>query len=261
MILRQYIRVLLKEGIFEAPPAMIDQITSWAEQELKKYSELVRSGQPFSPLNVSKKFPIDLTGWKYGENLFNSYIENVDSQKADAIKYMKDLIAQKEKEGNLEAVKAGHNILSAYIADGSDHEKYINVELSINYGAFGASWQKSSKTLRIYYKPGMNIRNAVRHELQHFAQSFLAKAKGSKKAGFPSAKIQSQIGDGSSSDQHIHDLADEEFYTVLADEIERAKQEKAEPRQFILNSPFFKSLKKNAPDKFKKAATELIKHI
>lgn len=269
-MLRAYIRAILTEGVFEAPPAMLDAIYIWAKQELKKYQTEVRSGQNFKPLNIKKEFPINLTGWRYGDVL-EQYLDIKANDGNEMIKQLNTMIAQAEKEDNYEKVESIKKTLSV-ISKSIERNPYktITVSLEVGTGHVGAYWQPASSELKIFYRSDMDLRGAIEHELRHFGQTLLSQVKKAK-VGFPSRNIatgESNVGTANLA-VNQHHLSDEEFYTVLADEIKKAQlQWKNRQRtnnlnefikHFINNSRFFSILKKQASGKFRKALSELVK--
>lgn len=265
-LIREYIRTVLNEGVFEAPSAMVDAVYNWATSEMQKYREHVRSGESFQHLDAKTKIPIDLTGWKYGDVL-EDYMEKAAVSHDEMMDHVRMHRERNRKKGNEDGVRAAEEMLDLFEKQREDiinKRRAITVTLQLGSGHQAATWQAAADTMAIFFRAGQTdkeLRNTIEHELRHFGQNLLADAKGTSHAGYPSKKIMSRMGHAGGTDVGEHDIADVEFYPVLADEIRRAQEEDADVRSFIADSSFFQILKQRAPGKFRKAVAELTKAI
>ncbi len=254
-LLKEYVRILV-EGLFEAPPVMVNEIFDWAVNELKNHRNLIRQGKITSKLKAEKKFSINLSGWKYGD-ILDDYVEKSSGDSSSLIKYMKDLIKQRRAEGNEISIEQEKEMIDSLAKGLSIKKDYITVifELAPSGHEYGGAWQKGGSILYIYFQPTdtlEDLKRTIEHELTHMSQDILSTVKGST-AGIPFRK--------KSLNQTEHDLEDIEFYTVLKDEIKKAKLKNLSPKEVIQNSSFFKLLKRKDIAKYKKAIKELYKNL
>ena len=260
----------------------------------KSYDLLVR-GEP-----GNKKVSIeqdDLTGdlgstfiEEAVEGRFKSGLRRIDTQTMiareslnQAKKYLNDM------EGFLEAMGWSQIKVMLFFEKHKRRGgvwKAFDRELQVDVGMTNPS-KKST-----FLEEVESIRDTIRHELRHFAQDILKKAKGlSEDAGLPSPSMRSEginpsgVPYGSHKRTQPHALRDVEFQTRLGDEIRRfirAVKNKVQPddyrdffrvwtaqeqnpgsemnRKYRVHSRrFFESLKKNQPEKWREAVKELFK--
>lgn len=153
----------------------------------------------------------------------------------------------------------------------------------------GATWSFIQKTLRIYvpehdFGAGFTaddfdnavetIKDRVRHEVQHVGQDLLSAIRGLKhRAGGPKRGLKQNLEPGSISE---HALRDVEFQTVLEDNISKVKRilptihrdrRREYVRMWVDQDPFrrgsraFRAWKEHAPEKWRRAVSELVKEV
>lgn len=268
-----------------------------------------------------RTFDIDADGWRYwGEAVEEKLHENVRDH---ASREVEKLTNWAEKSPEMAAyLQEKIEEAAEQAASGDPSWKKIHVHLQRESGeSFAGYWQRLRNRLVIvvpdtfheHYRT--NVLNTVRHELQHFAQDYLAYIAGKGmdilkqvKFGLPSKSIQTPEYEQWMGRSHprfdpdkaevrevhrklkqqgvdprkfdFHSLDDVEFYTKLADSIARLRdltddmdaEEKREAiKVFVGNkgdgpvwlrpSRFFRTLKRHARGKWKKAVKELVKAL
>jgi len=234
---------------------------------LKKY---VRPGvKPVAEGDsVTKKFKINTKGWRYGEKELERrvqvIIEKQQQETRDTIEFMQERLDEgKAKPGKEDQLKEVIERLQKDMKEGKGWDE-ITVELTTkSIKGARAYWQEGSRLLLIVLPYNAqpyqldDLSRTLRHELQHFGQSYLAytigiepweRHKRHKTPGFPSRKIQTpeyrqhygpehpgfqkdnpevkqlqrRLRDQGLSLRQIdlHALDDVEFYTRLADAID-----------------------------------------
>ena len=163
---------------------------------------------------AKKKFNVDLTGWKY--------VTDIDGAK----KTLKDagwgkISVELDFKGT--QYKGGH-------WNGTTHA--LNVEIGSGTTSRYIRTPEQARTLNALHYGMMEILRTCRHELQHVGQDLLRDIKGlTEDAGLPGRSVRNPMFDqrGISVDPNeegkkfykVHPLRDVEFYTNLADEIDR----------------------------------------
>ena len=272
-------------GIFEGPPAMLRPIFEWVRgliamrewafasdslklylstpdlagsldvitgyrsviQEAKKYAD-VSHARDIRKLNrISQKFPLDLTGWKYAQDV-----------------EMSDPTLKKWGGGIKVALT-----FASHSYGGMWKSETLTLEVAVPIFPN----QDFSKVLAL-------TEQKVRHELQHLGQDLLSDLKGlGGKAGLPSRELHDEVRP--QDRDKFHALLDSEFYTDLADAANAFLVGlKGVPKEdyrnyfrvFIGATPpvdkqlgepqrWFKMWKEKAPAKWQRAVTELLKFV
>jgi hypothetical protein len=153
---------------------------------------------------ISKDFPIDLTGWKYDERKIQQRLERTLEKKREETR---ELIIDLKQYPDSDIWRDMLAELERKVRDPLSYSwKSISVTLSLTEEkGYRAFWQGSTHHLKITlphdfayelkrgYPSGLS--RTLRHELQHFAQDYLGytlgKPEGSRpgKPGLPSRKI------------------------------------------------------------------------
>ena len=230
--------------------ALVDAVLM--RREVSKYTSKAKERKT----KVVRKFDIDLTGWKYGDEVSRAS----GGERATTI------------------LSLGHGW----------HDITCVMNFDAHARRFG-QWDPQKRELQIdvtIARPvtakGFNnglyeLEKGIVHELRHFGQDALRVLKRLKEdAGLPSARAQ-----GSPGSQHDleHALRDVEFYTDLGDAIgefvrfiphitPKHRRQTAgafidDPnfRGFGLPNWFFQAIRKKAPDKWRKAVAEFWKAV
>ena len=213
-----------------------------------KLQRVVSEGSAYSPGVVpqTRKFPLDLTGWKYDVAKFQALLEK---QHAAHVQLFEDVLG-KVREKSPEQVPIYEHLL----ADAKKNPKWrtVTVVLSDNIGKGRGSWNEMTHTVSIKATeaPLLNdprdtlgtLHETVYHELQHMTQSFMAYALWSADAmydrasarptqpGFPrpESRTPQYVQHGEPTREvgkdALHSLDDIEFHTDLQDEIRGYKK-------------------------------------
>jgi len=235
------------------------------KKECLKYT----SGPKKYKTKASRKFPIDLTGWKY-----------LDETRSEQL-----LANSIGKGGNLSVTL---NFLGHSRKGG--HFKPSDFSLAVYAGP---NMQDIHVSLRDFRENLLEIESLTIHELTHMAQSLLTNLKVENFAGLPSKKVLTDLGWGGSTNaltKSEHAMMDVEFYTDLNDDLKEfllearrlkkedrnrflrlwvgiARPEDGDPKPYRYTYPsvFFKVLRREAPAKYKAAlklfTTEALKKI
>jgi hypothetical protein len=208
---------------------------------------------------VEKEFPIDLTGWKYGEEEIRKRVEEiVQRDKARAKKFYEEQSVRQVKP-EFEADK--RDLLEA-LKRQMDKAEWDSIRVVLNRAGLKgvkAYWQAGQRkiVIEIPYdsRPDTltDLASTLRHEMQHFSQSYLAYTLDRFEGpGLPSRDIrnpeykqwmspshpsyrpeepdtkklyQKLKEEGISPERvNFHDLDDIEFYTELVDAIDEFKK-------------------------------------
>jgi hypothetical protein len=209
---------LMKAGLLEAPPAMVRAVTEWVlavraatqmEHRVKDEAYLgpfLRPGVKSLPAGrktVTKKFPMDLTGWSYA--------------RAPMIKSLK----------KLPSAWASVSVTLAWAASSEDRSE--------------GGWDPKTRTLTIKFRFQKDLKmskleDTVRHELQHMTQTFMGSLLGGTEGtkprpGMPSRHVmtpehnQAEMKyDDSKSFVENYLLDDAEFYAQLTDMVHETQR-------------------------------------
>lgn len=282
-----------------------------------------------------KVFPVDLTGWRYGDAELRAKAEAVIKGQAQGMLQMLEGLGPSEMRDEMVA------LYRKRLETGQGDWDSIKVQAVVRPShGFAGMWQPATRALVIVMPMGIrdedyeNMQETVRHELQHFAQSYLAFVIGkdpldlkrnipgmpgksqqtpvfqqrmnpthpSYKADDPEARALAQKLRQQGIDPrqvNYHNLDDVEFYTELADAVSffnrlvkmtpKGGNMRAAIKSFVGATknpywdggtpdelkdaggsefirlfkavPFFLSLKRHAPQKWKKAVAELTKVV
>ena len=205
---------------------------------------------------IRKEFPVDLRGWRYGDaELQKKILETLGSNQRDIIKTIEE---SANASGALQdVVQRFKQDLEGMIKGDRHFWSHIQVVLSydLNVQNARAYWQEMPRELAIKIPTDAwpshledTLLNTLRHELQHFGQSFMSAALGQALTdynklrrlpgpGMPSRHImtpqrmQQNRSQGEAGnhqpirrDQEDHALDDIEFFTRLADMLRDAKR-------------------------------------
>jgi len=214
------------KGVLEAPPQMVEEISSWAIAQFAANAlythERRDTGDPvieefFQGFLIPrvrvkrldrarKKFTINLEGWKY-QNLVD----------LDSIWYSQITVSIKNgrSPGRLGCWKEYKKLL--FVAK----QQYISAN---------GNWRKSFQDFCF------ELRRIIRHELQHFAQDLLSRRRDNVLFGLPPTDARNPAIDQHMSTREvravsglyateIHSLDDIEFHTRLADEVEEFRHD------------------------------------
>lgn len=179
----------------QAQEAQIERL----EREVADLRRYLRPGVEYQPgeAEVTRRFPVDLTGWRYGNaELERRLQEHVKAKAREMITVLEGLAPGDLKE----------QLLATYrrqLDTGAGYYDAIKVTLSDKAEkGYRAYWQPVLQQLRIVLPVGATphdldgLSEALRHELQHFAQSYLTAVLGQDPAdtsklpaGVPSRRI------------------------------------------------------------------------
>jgi hypothetical protein len=232
--------------------------------ELKKYLrpgvKALEDGE-----EISKKFEINTKGWRYGEELERLVEERVEEKRADLIRRLKINEKRLQKE---DLDKEMEEFIKEDIEDYKDAienpRRWTHITVTVQTKPIKnakGSWSGRTLTIVLPYDASLKstkfLAKSIRHELQHFSQSYIAYAvdlqpfdlqlKRERTPGFPSRKIQTPEFRQFYDPRHpyhkpseearelqerlreqglyvqqldLHALDDVEFYTRLADALE-----------------------------------------
>lgn len=306
------------------------------QQEMDRLRPFLQSGVDGSQGGPwVKVFPVDLTGWRYGDAELRQKAEAITKERARSGLAVFEGLPESEVRDQMvslyrKQIETGH---------GDWDRIKVRVVAGPSKGYVGM-WQPALRVLDIIMPVGAReenieaLRTSVRHELQHFAQSYLAFTLGrdpldfkQNAPGTPGRKQRTPLFQQRLSPRHpshdvsapeiqkalqklrqqgidprqvdFHNLDDLEFYTNLADSVAEFKNllkrapsggsVKAAIKSFVgamenpyweggapeeiqavggpdfirrfKVAPFFLSLKRYAPQKWKKAVSELTKAV
>jgi hypothetical protein len=235
------------------------------ERECRKYADKPKE---YTAL-AKKEFPVDITGWKYMERLMKKYAGPPGKTRMPLLSRM--WIEKALKKQGFDKIRV---VLSF-----KKHEKSVG------------TWFPHKKELRVDFRtiftgggPLVSFRESLddvlrtlRHEVQHLGQDVLTGLlELGREAGTPSAELDPQAPHKSLQQRYrrrrrkIHPRREEEFYTRLADEIDRfvkhVRKVKLSGRRdaargWVDSTYFFRVLKKHEPAKYRKAVGEFIKGV
>lgn len=213
---------------------------------------------------ATKRFPVDLEGWRYWTPEVRDalYARVRESAEGMANWAEKRLDRTKDDEAEAEMLRESIKKFRSQVENpGRDYDS-IQVILKRQIPTSkGGSWKALSRELEIIQHDVDGLHSIVRHELQHFAQSYITYMVAEipdmadvmdEIGGFPSSRIRTphykqELSPGhpafdpenpaiqkllrrlrelglSASHTDFHALDDVEFYTRLADEIEKFNQ-------------------------------------
>lgn len=225
--------------------------TRRTEEHIARLRLFTLTGVPYTPdETVHKEFPVNLTGWRYGD--IQSRV--LEKSKADARGVLTTLESHREQMPDI------YEMVRRQSETGEGFYDTIHVILKVEpiRGA-KAYWQPMTRQLVIALPQGADpadlddLSETLRHELQHFAQSYLSVAMGgtghTPETGLPSRKVRTPDFRQQMSPTHpsyrkddpevqrvlqkwrgqgldparidFHSLDDMEFHTRLADDIAR----------------------------------------
>jgi len=229
------------------------------EAEVAKLRQYLLSGvSAITGDTVEKDFPIDLGGWKYGEDEIRKRVDEIVKQEKERAKKFYEEQKDREVKPELEEYKQDllKHLKREMEGSGWDSIKVVLTEKAIQ-GA-KAYWQGITRRIVITIPYGSDphslagLASTLRHEMQHFSQSYLAWTLGAiGGTGLPSEKIRTPEFQQWMSPTHpshrpddpklkelfmklrregippqrvnFHDLDDVEFYTELVDAIDEFK--------------------------------------
>lgn len=224
-----------------------------AEQERRELAKLrpfLRSGVPPMPAGqITRQFPVDITGWRYEALAAQMPILQARNIKFFIEKANKALAKPNLDSDILEDMLDVQKVFQKRLTDLIEYGKHpwssVQVRLTYNLGVERASayWQEATRTVAIEVPLAVSVWDlegkllqSLRHELQHFAQSYLTAALDRTSVptmrkpgpGMPSRHVMTpQFRQESPSPGmnpgRVHALDDVEFHTRLADAITEAK--------------------------------------
>jgi hypothetical protein len=286
---------MINKNIVELEPLLSRDPTSTSEDgsptadeltrliaECKKYTSV---GKTYAT-STKKKFPFDVTGWKY-----LSALEQKEAKAKLAEAGWTDFTAILDFKGT--QYKGGH---------WSMKDKELSVELGSGTTSRYVKTYEQADTVLGFTMGLDEVTRVARHECQHVGQDLLRVLHGmSDDAGLPSRNIRTpgfnssgislEVDENGKKFMRTHPLRDTEFYTRLADEIHRFKRwspnippEKMkeaikvwtavgqdpdhpkamkddEGKNLSAATSFFLTLKAYEPLKWKKAVSEFVKAV
>jgi 2'-5' RNA ligase len=297
-------------GLLQPPPQMTEEITNWVlscwaktvlaiykakgkghfnerymERLVKGDSKaaVIRRGSP-----EKRRFPMDLTGWRYGdrsERIFQKEIASI-AERMDMFRSAPGAAMMKEYLDSMEQTQREYLDSGMPLLVEIEHKPKQSGNFTAAMNRIYISFH--SETTEEW------LRKAVAHEMRHYAQTLLTQSiehsTGEFEAGLPSRSIRTPQYSQNPSSPHaetesrLHALDDVEFYTNLADAVDRMRMLlQAIPEEYDENTgkmdsrarearfkelvgyrigpdtlSFFKNLKRNrkAHGKWKKAVSE-----
>jgi hypothetical protein len=249
-------------GMFEAPPRVVDLIADWVESTFAAHvlsyveksthpddADLIDTLRKYTKASkkqknpVTKKFNVDLTGWKYLNEVSEEAISHVLSYRG-VVKVWLDLTngSRSSTAGAKALWSPGENMIS------------VLLPYPIHYFAEPIRYLES-------------LRTSVRHEVQHLAQYILTEAKRfdgsiSEKAfaGLPSRKMWVRENtEFAKGDEHT--LLPIEFYTNLADGVDEFLASGESVSEWVRTRRRFSVLKRESQDLWRKAVKEFTKEV
>ena len=229
------------------------------QKECQKYTSTPKTYTTVA----KKKFPVDLSGWKYLERVMKKYTDMPLFSKAQL---QRDL----EKKGykSIDVVlsfKRHKQSLGIWFG----HKRELRVDVRTSVGA--------TRRVERFREALGEILRTLRHEVQHMGQDVLTALLGLKReAGTPSVELDPRISNKIlrwrfyQKREKEHARRSQEFYTRLADEVARfvavaketpVSERKKRFKSWTENVYFFKVLKRYEPDKWKKAVGEFAKGV
>lgn len=228
------------------------------EAEIAKLRTYLMPGVSAMKGDSEKEFPIDLTGWKYGDEEMKKRVDEIVTKDLASLQEMYDEQSKRVVKPEFEEYrKELLESLKAQIAKGGWNSIKVTVTQEDLKGC-KAYWQPGTRRIVISVPYNSNpaaltdLASTLRHELQHFSQTYLAYTLGKLEGvGLPSRKIQTPEYKQWMSPTHpsfqpdeartrqllkrlkeegilprqinFHDLDDIEFYTELVDAIDDFK--------------------------------------
>jgi hypothetical protein len=208
---------------------------------------------------VEKEFPIDLRGWKYGDEEIRKRVEEIVQKERE---WAKKFYEQQEVRVVKEEFEEDRDFLLKTLKKQMESSGWQSIKVELTQKEIKgarAYWQGLGRriviTIPYNANPGAlsELASILRHEMQHFAQSYLAYTFGRiDPVGLPSRSIQTPEYKQWMSPTHpshspddprvkelyrklkeegirpqqvnFHDLDDVEFYTELVDAIDEFKR-------------------------------------
>jgi len=309
-------------GIIQPPPAMVDEMSRWSKAKIGVNKVLDAQGviqnlQMLIDANRQRKDEGgDEESRKQSERWMSEYVEDIERQKERIKRWIPHIksypgvrIDRKKWRRTSKKFKAdlkGWRYLPRVKQATPERRQYadklfgvVTVELVEGdiQGNAKAYWKSGSSVLRISVGMNDDLHDIFKHELRHWAQSYMNVIIGKNEAfGRPSRKIRTpdinQWARGEAArilknhgikPDEFHSLDDVEFYTDLADAIidfeKKAKHvvslepdfpdERAFFDEFVgmgrhgdeYMNHFFKALKRHSRGKWQKAVKELAKAV
>lgn len=232
------------------------------ETEMQRVKGLVQPGAvPMTGDSIEKVFPIDTAGWRYwSADLQRQFEERVRTEGQALLDRLDEAMAEAKLPPEMYEMMA--KTLRKQVENPQAAWDSIKVKMIRKGTNFAGHWQEGTRTLTLVAPYGTyqhlldDLQDTIRHELQHFAQSYLAfmidATFKAKKPGFPAEllrtrefrqdmgrhhpsfnpqspeakqvyqKLKSQGIDPRGVD--FHSLDDIEFYTKLADAVSKFKR-------------------------------------
>jgi len=246
----------------EQEPAKLDaQIVELLllERECKKYTPTAKAYRA----RAQRSFPVDLRGWKYLRDIKRHYEEG-----EPPIKATDRIIATALKVKGWQEIKVVLNFKPYEKSVGTwwqfKRELRVDVRTIGSLSTMGFAHRYWVKKFR---EAVAETLRTLRHELQHMGQDVFTELMGLKsEAGTPAAELTEVKPPARGRKPHA--LREEEFYTRLADEIERFVRhvrKHGEARKsfdtWITDTDFFRALRRKEPAKWRKAVKEFAKGV
>lgn len=290
--------------MLQAPPKMVESVTDWALPLVARAyagNEVARrknyAGMSDSKLEqlakkaphdvnymqtISKDFPTDLRGWRYGDRLDKLLARRVKSAKG-ILKMVSDREEDLLKSGPLDPnVKRMMDFLRKDATKAMKAPDFnISVSLEIGSSALASYWRPGQRTLEINVRWGdslSSVAQTIRHEMLHVAQTLLQYSADAAIESFsghpfgaPKRRVRTPKYDQNTSpDRTTWALDDGEFFPLLSDSIASMKKtlsrtkEEDKVRAFKAmtaqtrrpqwpRDKFFSALKANSRPKYKRA--------
>lgn len=167
------------------------------EGEIARLLPYTRPDVPYTGEgDASKKFPVDLTGWRYGDEEIKRRVQEVGSAQAREMVKLYEQMDGDAKQGTQDIYDRLLNLTQTNVKH-FDHIWAVLKSEPIR-GA-KAYWQAVGQQVVIAIPQGAtpydlgDLSETLRHELQHFAQSYLSVAMGgdsyNPKSGMPSQRV------------------------------------------------------------------------
>jgi hypothetical protein len=214
------------------------------KRECEKYTKTPKKYRA----NAQKSFPIDLTGWRYLSALLRKEYDN------------KKEIEEAQEGKDWSEVRVVLNF--------QKHKKTLG------------TWYAEQRKMRVDVRAGgkdsvekfrdnlTDILRTLRHEFQHMAQDVLTALLAlPSEAGTPAREL-APTPVKPSRKRKPHALREQEFYTRLADEVDRFVRHvrsrgnvRENFEEWITDTEFFRKLRRHEPAKWRKAVGEFTKAI
>ncbi len=260
---------LREAGLLQAPPRMVEEVFNWAaaciaksylEGNFRSESSFPESRERLAEIallhrdaeaipyksTVTKRFDLDLRGWRYDKG---DFFDKLIANRMETAKSVLTFMDEKEKEighrWDVETRKVVKNLreqaendLKALTPD--------KLPVSLQFGSSQTyhSWLPGQNRMELNYRLGFSfdhLKESIRHEMVHMAQSLLSQAADSsikhhsrKLIGGPKRGKRTPEYQQAGGDLMMHSLDDVEFHPLLVDAvaaIQRAIRGKSLPDQ------------------------------